>query len=127
MGILKNVKAKEQNAVLRHIQHRTCVAGKTSNHVRVRGHKIDPEKLSRWMKEAGLDQPSISTRPLSRPLSRKLMFFYYLTTCSNCSSVAKLYKHIYQFTLQLSETGLVQFCRVSTTGYCTIDSKHCGK
>jgi hypothetical protein len=91
MGIAKNVKAKEQNSVLRHIQHRTGVAGKKSNHVRVRGHKIDPEKLSRWMKEAGLDQPSVSTRPLSR----KLMFIYYLIACTNCYSIAKLYKHIY--------------------------------
>jgi hypothetical protein len=123
MGILKNVKAKEQNAVLRHIQHRTCVAGKTSSHVRVRGHKIDPEKLSRWVKEAGLDQPSISTGPLSR----QLIFSCYRMAFTNCYSIAKLYKHIYQFPVRLSETGLVQCCRVSTTGYCTIDSKHCGK
>lgn len=68
MKLERNVKSNERKAVIRHIQYRTNKAGKKTSHVRVRGHKIDPEKLSRWMKEGVMDQPRTPTSPSSREL-----------------------------------------------------------
>lgn len=66
MKLERNVKAKERKAVVQHIQHRAYAVEKKSSHVRVRGHKINRDKLSRWMKEVVIDQPSIYAIPPSR-------------------------------------------------------------
>jgi hypothetical protein len=69
MKLERNVKSNERKAIIRHVHHRTVLAGKKASHVRVRGHKIDPEKLSRWMKESDIDQPCMPTCPSSRELA----------------------------------------------------------
>jgi hypothetical protein len=66
---LENVKSNERKPIIRHIQYRTVLAGKKTSHVRVRGHKIDAEKLSRWMKESFIDQTRMPTSPSSRELA----------------------------------------------------------
>lgn len=63
MGLERNVKAKEQKAVVRHIQHREHAIGKKSRRVRIRGHEINKEKLLRWVKENLMDQPSMFATP----------------------------------------------------------------
>jgi hypothetical protein len=68
MNLKRNGKAGEREKVVQYIQHRANKVGKKSGLVRVRGHKINPEKLSRWMKEAAKNQQSMSTNPLSREL-----------------------------------------------------------
>jgi hypothetical protein len=72
MKLERNVRAKERTAVVRHVQHRKIVVGKTKSRVRVRGHKINMEKLSRWIKEAIKNQSSLPARPPSRK-SKKLI------------------------------------------------------
>jgi uncharacterized protein YfdQ (DUF2303 family) len=68
MNLKRNGKADEREKVVRHIQHRANKVGKKSDLVRVRGHTITQEKLSRWIKEAAKNQPSMSSNPLSREL-----------------------------------------------------------
>ena len=68
MQLERNAKVKEQKAVVRHINRREQ-AGKKSALVRIRGHKIDPQKLSRWVRDAETiaeDRLSIPTRSPSR-------------------------------------------------------------
>jgi hypothetical protein len=68
MKLERNVKAKDRKTVVRHIQHRTHAVGKSSRLVRVRGHKISSEKLSRWMREVATNQSLMPQPPLSRKL-----------------------------------------------------------
>ncbi|CZR63154.1 uncharacterized protein PAC_13051 [Phialocephala subalpina] len=65
MDLERNVKEEEQKAIVRSILHRTYVEGKNSSHVRVRGHKMALEKISRWMKDVVTDQPSMDAVPIS--------------------------------------------------------------
>ncbi|KAE8452639.1 hypothetical protein EG329_013898 [Mollisiaceae sp. DMI_Dod_QoI] len=65
MKLERNVKANERKAVVKRIQNRTHAVGKKSSHVRIRGHKINQEKLTRWLKENPMDLPSISATPPS--------------------------------------------------------------
>jgi hypothetical protein len=76
MKLERNVKAKERKAVVKHIQHRSHAVGKKSSHVRVRGHKINQEKLFRWAKEILMDQPSMSANPPSREFFCKFFASY---------------------------------------------------
>jgi len=69
MKLERNVKAKERRAIVKHVQYRTQVANKTSTQVRVRGHEINRNKYSRWIKEMLIGQPS---SPISVP-SRKFL------------------------------------------------------
>jgi uncharacterized protein YfdQ (DUF2303 family) len=68
MNLKRNGKADERKKVVRHIQHRVNKVGKKSSLVRVRGHKINQEKLSRWVKEEAKNQPSMSPNPLPSKL-----------------------------------------------------------
>jgi hypothetical protein len=68
MKLERNVKAKDRKAIVRHIQHRANAVGKSTCLVRVRGHKISSEKLSRWMREVATNQSSMLLPPLSRKL-----------------------------------------------------------
>lgn len=65
MKIEKNVKAKEREAIAKCIQHRARAIGKRSR-VKVRGHNISQEKLSRWATENMTDIPFVSAAPPSR-------------------------------------------------------------
>ncbi|KAH6665249.1 hypothetical protein B0J14DRAFT_237414 [Halenospora varia] len=65
MKLERNVKAKERKTVIKHIQHRAHAVGKKSSHVRIRGHKINQEKLFRWAKENIMAQLSMSANPPS--------------------------------------------------------------
>jgi hypothetical protein len=73
MNLERNVKSNERKAIIRHVHHRTVLAGKKASHVRVRGHKIDPEKLSRWMKEGVMDRPRMPSSLSSRELALVLI------------------------------------------------------
>ena len=66
MQVEKNGKTEERKAVAKHIQYRAHAAGKKSSHVRIRGHKINQERLSRWVKENLMDKPSAYPTPPSR-------------------------------------------------------------
>lgn len=67
MKLERNVKANERTAITRHISRRQLVIGKPSRFVRVRGHRIDKEKLARWMK----DFPPVGEATLESRFSRK--------------------------------------------------------
>jgi hypothetical protein len=68
MKLERNVKAPDRKAVVKHIQRRANTAGKGSK-VRIRGHKINHEKLSRWVKENVIEPVSIPANPPSREFS----------------------------------------------------------
>jgi hypothetical protein len=70
MKLERNVKAPDRKAVMKHIQRRANTAGKGSK-VRIRGHKINHEKLSRWVKENVTGPVSIPANPPSREFSRE--------------------------------------------------------
>lgn len=66
MALERNVKALERKAIVQNINHRKYALGKKTGLVRVRGRRIAPEKLSRWMRELATDVPPMSANSLSR-------------------------------------------------------------
>lgn len=66
MKIERNAKSNDRKAVVKHIQHRAHAVGKKRSHVRIRGHKINQDKLFRWAKENLMDKPSACPTPPSR-------------------------------------------------------------
>jgi hypothetical protein len=68
MKLERNVKAPDRKAVVKHVQRRANEVGKGSK-VRIRGHKINHEKLSRWVKENVMEPVSIPANPPSREFS----------------------------------------------------------
>jgi hypothetical protein len=68
MKLERNVKAPDRKAVVKHVQRRANEVGKSSK-VRIRGHKINHEKLSRWVKENVIKPVSIPAKPPSREFS----------------------------------------------------------
>jgi hypothetical protein len=68
MKLERNVKAPDRKAVVKHVQRRPNEVGKSSK-VRIRGHKINHEKLSRWAKENVTGPVSIPVNPPSREFS----------------------------------------------------------
>ena len=65
MKLERNVKAPDRKAVVKYVQRRANEVGKSSK-VRIRGHKINHEKLSRWVKENVIKPVSIPANPPSR-------------------------------------------------------------
>jgi hypothetical protein len=68
MKLERNVKAPDRKAVVKHVQRRANEVGKGSK-VRIRGHKINHEKLSRWVKKNVRGPVSIPANPPSREFS----------------------------------------------------------
>jgi hypothetical protein len=68
MKLERNVKAPDRKAVVKHIQHRANAVGKGSK-VRIRGHKINHEKLSRWVKENVIEPVTFPANPPSLEFS----------------------------------------------------------
>jgi len=73
MNLMKNVKQKERNAVVKHILYR-AQTGKKTNGVKIRGHKKSADILSRWIKEENLSQSHISTSPPSSKIILNFLF-----------------------------------------------------
>ncbi|EPE24439.1 Ankyrin repeat-containing protein [Glarea lozoyensis ATCC 20868] len=68
MNIIRNTKSNECRAVVKHVRYRATRMSKTTGYIRVRGHDIDKEKLSRWSKEYLKDKStSRSNTPSSLP------------------------------------------------------------
>ncbi|CAG8952002.1 hypothetical protein HYFRA_00000738 [Hymenoscyphus fraxineus] len=63
MKLERNSKPGDRRAVVRHIQHRMII-NKNCGHVRMRGHEISAEKLSRWINEFA---PQFSFMPARSP------------------------------------------------------------
>jgi hypothetical protein len=93
MKLEKNVKAPERKTIVKHIQHRADGV-RNGSKVRVRGHKINHEKLSRWVKENVMEPVSTSTNPPSRKISCETS----PTTLSSISTT-KLHQRIHSFYL----------------------------
>jgi vancomycin resistance protein YoaR len=89
MKLEKNVKAPERKTIVKHIQHRADGV-RNGSKVRVRGHKINHEKLSRWVKENVMEPVSTSTNSPSREISCETS----LTTLSAISTT-KLHQYIH--------------------------------
>ena len=104
MRLERNVKAKERRAVVRHIQRRANVAGKRSSLIRVRGHKVNQSKLSRWMKESLIDGVSESSASTSR-LSHNCVVMTGLIAIALPSCISIYTNSVYERIEQTSSDG----------------------
>lgn len=64
MRLQRNVKKKDQIAIIRQIYHRKNTIGKDTRYVRAHGHRVTEDKLQRWMKLHKI-KLSNASRPLS--------------------------------------------------------------
>ena len=80
MKLERNAKVKEQKAVMQHLIRRKR-AGKQSALVRIRGHKIDLQKLSRWMRDTELIDEKRPSLPMKSP-SRRFCDLYFVSHVS---------------------------------------------
>ena len=121
MKLEKNVKAPERKTIVKHIQHRADGV-RNGSKVRVRGHKINHEKLSRWVKENVMEPVSTSTNSPSREISCETS----LTTLSAISAT-KLHQYIHSVYLWHFEFGITGEFEVSTASRRTFNRERYNK